>query len=84
MRHDKQDVSLTIRLSTDLDHAMRESAGFFGRSVGAEWRTAAALYRRVIILWVEDPGHEDPLLHSLCEGLVSAPPTVDVLRKGSV
>lgn len=97
MRHDKhvlQDVSLTLRLSGDLDRGMRESAEFFGRSLGAEWRVAAHIYRRVLNLWsttVTGSGDDassmergdaarKKLLLQLCDGLVREPRSLDALR----
>jgi hypothetical protein len=93
MKSDKPvlaDVRLTLRLSRELDARMRASADFFGRSVGAEWRAAAELCRRVLAQWpaaaVADThaGHEVAAaartLLELCDGLVSIPPSLDALR----
>ena len=87
------DRRLTLRLSRDVDRTMRESAEFFGRSVGAEWRAAAEVYRRVLKLWsqAEAGGADDllaehdarearrELLTQLCKGVVRPPARVDDL-----
>jgi hypothetical protein len=97
MRHEThvlQDVSITFRLSDELDRTMRDSAEFFGRSLGAEWRAAAEVYRRVLMLWsttlraddspTPDRADEEvrnKLVHTLCDGLVRAPASVNSLRR---
>jgi hypothetical protein len=87
---DTADVRFTFRLPHDLDQRMRQSAEFFGRSVGAEWRTPARLYGRVLAAWaaaVADDGdppsatdgevaEREGLLRQLCEGLVHGPRSV--------
>lgn len=96
MRNDKQvmqDVSLTFRLPAELDQVMRESAKFFGRSAGAEWRTAAQLYHRVLTMWARqavppessackgrDARARQTLLFELCDGLVRPPQSIEELR----
>jgi hypothetical protein len=86
-KHGMADVRITFRLPRDLDQGMRESAEFFGRSVGAEWRTAAQLYRRVLAAWstavmgvadgsspaAGDGAANERLLLRLCDGLLREP-----------
>ena len=82
-RTDSADIRVTLRLSRNLDRRMRESAAFFGRSVGAEWRVAAEVYGRVLRLWLASVGEvsnseaagdegvaRKRLLIEICDGLV--------------
>jgi hypothetical protein len=50
---DTSDVRITLRLPSELERGMRESALFFGRTSSAEWRAAAVLYRRVLRAWLD-------------------------------
>jgi len=59
---------------------MTESAKFFGRSLSAEWRTAAEVYRRVLIVWSDDRRAQDSLVRALCDDLVPPPRSVEALR----
>ena len=88
--HDMADVRVTFRLPRDSDQRMRQSAAFFARSMSAEWRAAAEVYRRVLALWcsselgatVDGVGNEAPakvgieLMTQLCAGLIRAPADV--------
>jgi hypothetical protein len=56
------DARIALRLPRELDQTMRESARFFGRSPAAEWRAAALLYRRVLILWASKAERSDKVV----------------------
>lgn len=91
---DSADSRLTLRCSRDLALGMSQSAAFFRRPLSAEWRAAAQLYLRVLVMWsatvagaadgssskVDDEEARERLVLELCDGLVRAPQSVEALQ----